>query len=452
MDETKILLSEREMPRRWYNVAPDMPTQLAPPLHPLTKQPAGPDDLKAIFPDDLIAQEMSMEPWIEMPDDVARVLASWRPTPLVRARNLEKSLGTPARIYFKNESLSPAGSHKPNTAVAQVYYNKIAGIRGLTTETGAGQWGCALAFATSLFNMECTVYMVRVSFDQKPYRKLMMQVWGAKAYSSPTDRTQAGRMIREKMPDTPGSLGIAISEAVEEAALNPELNYSLGSVLNHVLLHQTIIGLETKAQLKMAEEKTPSAVIACAGGGSNFSGLAFPFVPNKLKGENIRLIAVEPAACPTMTKGRFTYDYGDTAMMTPLLKMHTLGHTFIPPGIHAGGLRYHGMAPLVSAGIDCGLVEPVALLQRGCFESAVRFARTEGIIPAPESSHAIHAAVLEALRCKEQNSEEVIVFCLSGHGHFDLTSYEKYFNNELTDYEHPEHEIEEALKELESTI
>lgn len=449
MEETKIQLPERDMPQRWYNVAPDLPGPLSPPLHPLTKQPAGPDDLRPIFPDSLIAQEMSTEPWIEIPDDVARVLTTWRPTPLVRARNLEKALGTPARIYYKNESVSPAGSHKPNTAVAQAYYNKMAGINSLTTETGAGQWGSALSFATSLFGMECTIYMVRCSFDQKPYRKLMMQVWGGKAYSSPSDRTESGRMIREKYPDTPGSLGIAISEAVEEAAKTPNVNYSLGSVLNHVLLHQTIIGLETKAQLKLAEEKTPSAVIACAGGGSNFGGIAFPFVPNKLKGENIRLIAVEPAACPTMTKGKFTYDFGDTAMMTPLLKMHTLGHTFIPPGIHAGGLRYHGMAPLVSAGIDSGLIEPRALFQRGCFESAIQFARTEGIIPAPESSHAIHAAVQEALRCKEEKSEEVIVFCLSGHGHFDLTSYEKYFNGELVDYEHPDHEIDEALKELE---
>ncbi len=448
MEQTKIILSESEIPQRWYNVVPDLPVALAPPLHPLTHQPATADDLRPIFPESLIAQEMSRDPWVDIPDEVLRVLTTWRPTPLVRAYNLEKALGTPARIYYKNESVSPAGSHKPNTAVAQAYFNKMEGVNSLTTETGAGQWGSALSFATCLFGMECTIYMVRCSFEQKPYRKLMMQVWGGKAYSSPTDRTESGRMIRQQYPDTPGSLGIAISEAVEEAAKSPDKNYALGSVLNHVLLHQTIIGLETKAQLKQADEKLPAAVIACAGGGSNFGGIAFPFMPDKLKGGNVRLIAVEPAACPTMTKGKFTYDFGDTAKMTPMMKMHTLGHTFIPPGIHAGGLRYHGMAPLVSAGIDAGLIEPQAYGQKGCFESAVLFARTEGIIPAPESSHAIHAAVQEALRCKEEKREETLVFCLSGHGHFDLTSYERYFEGELMDYEHPDEAIEEALRDL----
>jgi len=448
MDANKILLDEKEMPQRWYNVVPDLPEPPPPPLHPLTHKPAGPDDLRAIFPMGLIMQEVSREPWIDIPDDVLRILRIWRPTPLHRARRLEERLGTPARIYYKNESVSPPGSHKPNTAVAQAYFNKVEGINRLTTETGAGQWGSALSFATCLLGMECTVYMVRCSYDQKPYRKMMMQAWGGKTYPSPSDQTHAGRQALEKDPDTPGSLGLAISEAIEDAATHDDRNYSLGSVLNHVLLHQTIIGLETIKQLKLAGEGTPNVIIGCAGGGSNFSGLSFPFIPRLRKGEPVRLVAVEPLACPTMTRGKYVYDFGDMAKQTPLLKMHTLGHGFIPPGIHAGGLRYHGMAPLVSVGIKSGLIQAVAYHQTACFESAVLFAQTEGIIPAPETSHAIHAVIQEAKRCKEQRKEELIVFNFSGHGHFDMASYEKFFRGELEDYAYPREAIEEALKDL----
>jgi tryptophan synthase beta chain len=448
METVKFTLSEREIPQRWYNVAADFPTPPAPHRHPGTHQPATADDMRAIFPMGLIEQEVSRERWIEIPDEVRRILALWRPTPLHRARRLEERLGTPARIYYKNESVSPAGSHKPNTAVAQAHFNRVEGIHHLTTETGAGQWGSALAFATTLLGMKCTVYMVRVSFDQKPYRKLMMEAWGAEVHASPSDRTAAGRQILAEHPDTPGSLGIAISEAVEEAATNADRNYALGSVLNHVMLHQTVIGQETKEQLRLAGEKRPDVVIACAGGGSNFAGIAFPFIPDKLRGEPIRLLAVEPAACPTLTKGKFAYDFGDTAKLTPLLKMHTLGHGFIPPSIHSGGLRYHGMSPLVSHALNLGLIEAASHHQTVCFESAMLFARTEGILPAPETSHAIHAAIEEARRAKAEGKERVIVFNLSGHGHFDMAAYGKLFAGELEDYDYPEHAIEEALRDL----
>lgn len=448
MESLRFLLPERELPQRWYNAVPDFPKPPAPPLHPGTLQPIKPADLAPIFAKGLIDQEISTERWIEIPDDVRRALALWRPTPLVRARRLEERLGTPARIYYKNESVSPAGSHKVNSSIPQAYFNRLDGILHLTTETGAGQWGSALAFASCHFGMDCTVYMVRVSHDQKPHRRLMMQAWGGKVFASPSDRTDAGRAVLREMPGTPGSLGIAISEAVEEAAKNPDRNYTLGSVLNHVLLHQTVIGLEAKEQLKLAGEKVPDVVLACCGGGCNFAGIAFPFFSEKLAGTPIRLVAVEPTACPTLTRGRFTYDFGDTAKLTPLLKMHTLGHGFIPPGIHAGGLRYHGVAPLVSHALDCGLIEAIAVPQIACFESAVLFAQTEGIIPAPESSHAIYAAVAEALRAKEERRERLILFNLSGHGHFDMASYQRFFDGELEDYAHPAGEIERALRDL----
>lgn len=448
IDERSIYLSASDIPEYWYNVAADLPRPLDPPLNPATKEPITPADLSAIFPMSLIEQEVSTERYIEIPDEVRRIYSIWRPTPLRRARRLEEALKTPARIYYKDESVSPPGSHKPNTAVAQAYYNKIEGVRRLTTETGAGQWGSALAFACNLFGLECTVYMVRVSYEQKPYRRTLMHIWGAEVYPSPTDRTDAGKSIREKFPDTPGSLGIAISEAVEDAAKNEDTNYSLGSVLNHVLLHQTVIGLETKKQLEIAGEKKPDVLIGCVGGGSNFAGLTFPFVPDKLKGEDIDIIAVEPAACPTLTKGEYRYDFGDTAMMTPLMKMYTLGHSFVPPGIHAGGLRYHGDAPLLCLLVDEGVVTPRAYHQVPVFEAAVLFARTEGTIPAPETAHAIKAAVDEAIRCRETGEEKCIVFNFSGHGHFDLAAYDKYLVGELEDYEYPEEKIKEALAEL----
>ncbi|MCX7831957.1 MAG: TrpB-like pyridoxal phosphate-dependent enzyme [Actinobacteria bacterium] len=448
MDEKNIYLSANEMPEYWYNIIPDLPRPLDPPLNPATLEPLKPSDLEPIFPRSLIEQEMSPERYIEIPDDIRRVYSIWRPTPLRRARRLEEFLKTPARIYYKDESVSPPGSHKPNTAVAQAYYNKIEGVRRLTTETGAGQWGSALAFATNLFNLECTVYMVRVSYEQKPYRRSLMHIWGAEVYPSPTDKTEAGRKIRQEMPDTPGSLGIAISEAVEDAAKNEDTKYSLGSVLNHVLLHQTIIGLEAKKQLELAGEKTPDYVIACVGGGSNFGGIAFPFIPLKLKGEEIEIIAVEPAACPTLTKGVYRYDYGDTAKLTPLIKMYTLGHSFVPPGIHAGGLRYHGDSPLLCLLVDEGVITPRAYRQIPVFEAALTFARVEGTIPAPETAHAIKAVIDEAIRCRENNEEKVILFNFSGHGHFDLAAYDKYLSGELEDFEYPEELIREALQEL----
>ncbi|MFC1805421.1 TrpB-like pyridoxal phosphate-dependent enzyme [Planctomycetota bacterium] len=446
-DDVKILLSEKELPSAWYNIMPDLPEPGTPPLHPGTMQPISPDDLAPLFPMGLIEQEGSMEPWIDIPGEVLDILKLWRPTPLHRARRLEKMLDTPARIYFKNESVSPPGSHKPNTSVAQAFYNKKEGVRRIATETGAGQWGSALAFACQLFDIECQVFMVRVSYEQKPYRKLMMQTWGADILPSPTDTTHAGRAILATDPDTPGSLGIAISEAIEVAATHDDTKYSLGSVLNHVLLHQTIVGLETKAQLEKAGEE-PDVLIGCVGGGSNFAGMCFPFYPDKWAGKDIKVVAVEPTACPTMTRGSYRYDFGDTAKTTPLLKMHTLGHGFVPPKIHAGGLRYHGMAPLVSLLINGGHMEAVAYHQNKVFEAAVMFARAEGIIPAPETAHAVRAAIDEALACREAGEAKTIVFNLSGHGHFDLGAYEAYFADSLEDYEYPEEAIQEAMKDV----
>ena len=447
MKEHRIDLSQNDMPKRWYNIQPDLPAPLMPPINPKTKQPLAPEDLLPIFPMNLIEQEMSFEKFIDIPEELIEVYKMWRPTPLKRAVNLEKALGTPARIYYKDESVSPAGSHKTNTAVAQAYYNKVAGIKKITTETGAGQWGSALSFACNIFDIECEVYMVRVSFDQKPYRKFMMNVWNGKAYPSPSDRTEAGRAILEKDPNTPGSLGMAISEAVEMAVKNDDTKYALGSVLNHVLLHQTIVGLEAKDQLKIAGDD-PDILIGCCGGGSNFAGFTFPFVKDKLSGKDISIIATEPTACPTLTRAPFRYDFGDTAEMTPLLKMHTLGHNFVPPGIHAGGLRYHGMAPLVSLLVDQGVVEAKAFHQTECFEASVLFARTEGTIPAPETSHAIKAVIDEALKCKAENKEKCIAFIFSGHGHFDLNSYDAYLSGKLKDFDLPEEEIQNALKDL----
>ncbi len=446
--ETRILLPQKDLPEAWFNIIPRLPEPPAPPLDPRTGKPVRPEDLLRIFPRALVEQEMSPEPWIEIPEEVRAVYRLWRPTPLRRARNLEKALKTPARIYYKDESVSPPGSHKPNTAVAQAYYNKKEGIRRLATETGAGQWGSALSFACRLFDLECTVYMVRVSYEQKPYRRTLMHIWGAEVYPSPTERTEAGRRILSENPETPGSLGIAISEAVEDAATHEDTNYALGSVLNHVLLHQTVIGLETQKQLALLEEK-PDILIACVGGGSNFGGFTFPFIGEILEGRlSAEVIAVEPASCPTLTKGVYTYDYGDTAGLTPLLLMYTLGHTFEPPGIHAGGLRYHGDAPLVCQLVKEGLIKPRAYPQTACFEAAVLFARTEGVIPAPETSHAIRAAIDEALRSRETGEEKVIVFNFSGHGHFDLAAYEAYLEGKLEDYEYPEEKIREALERL----
>ena len=448
MEEKKVFLSEKDLPREWYNVLPDLPDELPPPLHPATGKPLTPDDLLPIFPMALIEQEVSGERWIEIPEEVISAYKLWRPTPLVRAFALEDYLKTPARIYYKNESVSPPGSHKPNTAVAQAYYNKKEGVKRLTTETGAGQWGSALAFACNLFGLECTIYMVRVSFEQKPYRKSLMQAWGAQVFPSPTDRTEAGRKIRSQDPDSPGSLGIAISEAVEDAATHEEAKYSLGSVLNHVLLHQTIVGLEVKKQLELLGER-PDVMIGCVGGGSNFAGFFLPFVPDKLKdGLQIRFVAVEPTSCPTLTKGLYAYDFGDTVGLTPLLKMFTLGHNFVPPKIHAGGLRYHGDAPILCLLAKNKVVEAVAYPQNAVFEAAVTFARTEGIIPAPETAHAIKAVIDEALRCKEEGRESCIVFNFSGHGHFDMSAYDQYFSGSLEDYALPQEEIERALKEL----
>ncbi|MCS7237987.1 MAG: TrpB-like pyridoxal phosphate-dependent enzyme [Thermoguttaceae bacterium] len=443
----RVVLPEKEIPQAWYNILPDLPEPPPPVLHPATKKPISPSDLEPIFARTLIEQEMSPERWIAIPEPVREVYRLWRPTPLVRARSLEKALNTPARIYFKDESHSPPGSHKPNTAVAQAYFNKIEGVRRLATETGAGQWGSSLAFACTLFGLECTVFMVKVSYYQKPYRKTMMQLWGADVVPSPSDRTEAGRKILAADPDCPGSLGIAISEAIEAAIKDPETKYTLGSVLNHVLLHQTIIGLEAKKQLELVGDY-PDIVIGCVGGGSNFAGLAFPFVADRLRGKEVRFIAVEPKACPSMSRGQYRYDFGDTSQLTPLIKMYTLGHNFVPPGIHAGGLRYHGMAPLVSLLAKLGIVEVAAFHQNECFQAAQLFAKTEGIIPAPETSHAIRAAVVEALRCRETGQEKCILFNLSGHGICDLGAYDKFLAGELEDLEYPQEKIEEALAAL----
>ncbi len=447
--QVKVMLEENEMPRQWYNLAADLKTPGLPPLGP-DGNPISPDMLAPVFPMNLIEQEVSQERWIDIPEEVLQLLYRWRPSPLYRAHALEKALGTPARIYYKYEGVSPAGSHKPNTAIPQAWYNKQFGIKKLTTETGAGQWGSALAFAGALIGLEVKVYMVRISFDQKPFRKMMMQTWGATCIPSPSPYTQAGRDILARMPDTPGSLGIAISEAIEEAVSDPtgQTRYALGSVLNHVMLHQTIIGLETKKQLAKINEKKVDVIIGCAGGGSNFAGLAFPFVNDKINGANIDIIPVEPSSCPTMTKAPFVYDFGDTAKMTPLMPMHSLGHGYIPPPIHAGGLRYHGIAPLVSHAINEGLLNPLAIQQLECYEAAVKFARTEGIIVAPETSHAVAATIREALKAKEEGKEKVILFNLSGHGLMDLVGYEKFFAGELQNYEMPLEVIQESLKEL----
>ncbi|MFI5896616.1 TrpB-like pyridoxal phosphate-dependent enzyme [Actinoplanes sp. NPDC051513] len=434
-DATKILLSESEMPRRWYNIVPDLPAPPPPVLHPGTLQPVGPDDLAPLFPMALIEQEVSPHRYIDIPDEVIDVYRLWRPSPLYRARRLEKALGTPAKIYYKYEGVSPAGSHKPNTAVPQAFYNAAAGVRRLTTETGAGQWGTALAFASAQFGLDCEIWQVRASYDQKPYRKIMIETFGATIHPSPSTLTEAGRKVLAADPDSPGSLGIAISEAVEVAAQNPDTNYALGSVLNHVLLHQTIIGEEALLQLAKAGD-TPDVIVGCTGGGSNFAGLAFPFLREKLAGRMSPTIrAVEPASCPSLTKGVYAYDFGDTAGMTPLMKMHTLGHEFIPDPIHAGGLRYHGMSPLLSHVYELGLIEAVAKTQRECFEAGVRFARSEGIIPAPEPTHALAACVEEALRCKETGEEKVILTALCGHGHLDLPAYGAFLAGDMVDHE-----------------
>lgn len=446
MKNIKIVLSEKDMPKQWYNLAADLPTPVQPPLGP-DGRPISPDMLEKVFPMNLIEQEMSTDRWIDIPEEVLEMLYRWRPAPLRRAVYLEKYLKTPARIYYKDESVSPAGSHKPNTAVAQAWYNKQFGIKKLTTETGAGQWGSAIAFASQLLGLECKVFMVRISFDQKPFRKSLMRVWGANCVASPSHETHAGREILKKDPKTPGSLGIAISEAIEEAVGDPsgKTRYCLGSVLNHVMLHQTIIGLEAKKQLALAGEKQPDIVIGCAGGGSNFAGISFPFVCDKVHGAKIRIIPVEPTACPTLTRGPFSYDHGDVAKMTPLLPMYTLGHTFIPEPIHAGGLRYHGMSPLVSQGVVEGLLEPRAMDQIKCYEAAMLWARTEGAICAPETSHAIACAIDEAIKAREEGKEKAILFCYSGHGLMDLSGYDKFLNGELKEYSLPDSLLSEAI-------
>ena len=447
-EPTKFLLDETQLPTAWYNIIPDLPAPLPPVLHPATGRPVGPEDLAPLFPMALIAQEVSTERYIEIPEPVREVYRLWRPTPLYRARLLERALDTPAHIYYKYEGVSPPGSHKPNTAVAQAYYNKAEGIRRLTTETGAGQWGSSLAFACALFGLECTVYMVKVSYEQKPYRRSMMQAYGADVIASPSERTAAGRRILGEDPASPGSLGIAISEAVEDAATHADTHYALGSVLNHVLLHQTVIGQEAMVQMEMAGEY-PDEVIGCVGGGSNFAGLAFPFVREKLvAGRRTRILAVEPEACPTLTRGVYAYDYGDTVGITPLLKMYTLGHTFVPPAIHAGGLRYHGDAPLLCLLVREGVIEARAYHQRACFEAAVQFARAEGILPAPEASHAIRAVIDAALAAREAGERRVILFNLSGHGHFDMAAYDAYFAGTLQDYAYPRERVEAALAHL----
>ncbi len=449
MSQIKVLLQEDEIPRQWYNIVADLPSPMQPPLGP-DGNPVSPDMLAPVFPMNLIEQEVSQERWIDIPEEVLEILYRWRPSPLHRATFLEKALDTPAKIYYKNESLSPAGSHKPNTAVPQAWYNKQFGIKKITTETGAGQWGSALSFACALMGLECKVFMVRISFDQKPFRKVMMQVWNANCIASPSTQTNAGKEVLAKFPDSPGSLGIAISEAIEAAVSDQsgETRYALGSVLNHVMLHQTIIGLEAKKQLAKINEEKVDVVIGCAGGGSNFAGLSFPFVLDKINGADIDVIPVEPYSCPTMTKGPFAYDHGDIAKMTPLLPMHSLGHDFVPPPIHAGGLRYHGMSPLVSQLVVEGLVTPRAIHQLECYEAAVMFARTEGIICAPETSHAIAAAIQEAKKAKEEGKEKVILFNLSGHGLMDLQGYQSFFEGKLHDYELPQEEIQRALNAI----
>jgi tryptophan synthase beta chain len=448
VETIKYLLTEAEQPTAWYNIQADLPVPLAPPLHPATGQPIGPDDLAPLFPMALIAQEVSRERAIEIPEEVQQIYRQWRPTPLYRARRLERALDTPAKIYYKYEGVSPAGSHKPNTAIPQAFYNKQEGVRRLITETGAGQWGSSLALAGSLFGLEVLVYMVKVSYQQKPYRRALMETFGARVVASPSEETAAGRAILAAQPDSPGSLGIAISEAVEVAAQAPDAKYALGSVLNHVLLHQTVIGEEALAQLAQAGDY-PDVIVGCTGGGSNFAGIAFPFLGARLRGERgVRVVAVEPAACPSLTSGTYAYDYGDTAHLTPLVKMHTLGSTFIPPGIHAGGLRYHGMAPLVSHLLDLGLIEARAVQQLDAFAAGLQFARAEGILPAPEANHAVAGALAEALRCKEEGVGRTILFNLCGHGHFDMQAYTDYMAGKLQNYAYPAEEIAMALAGL----
>ncbi|MGY0197601.1 TrpB-like pyridoxal phosphate-dependent enzyme [Leptothrix sp. BB-4] len=452
-DQIKFLLSEDQMPKAWYNLAADLPVPLPAVLHPGTLQPVGPDDLAPLFPMALIQQEVSTERYIDIPEPVRQIFRQWRPAPLYRARRLEQALGTPAKIYYKYEGVSPAGSHKPNTAIPQAWFNREAGIRKLTTETGAGQWGTSLSFAGALFGIDVQVFQVRVSYDQKPYRRAVMETYGAQCVASPSNLTQSGRAILAQRPDHPGSLGIAISEAVELAAQRDDTKYALGSVLNHVLLHQTIIGEEAIAQLEMAGDD-PDVVVGCTGGGSNFAGIAFPFLGLQLRGgasaKKRRIVAVEPAACPSLTRGKYAYDFGDTAHLTPLTKMHTLGSTFTPPGFHAGGLRYHGMAPMVSHLKELGLIEATAYHQNACFEAGVTFARAEGIVPAPEANHAVKGAIEEALRCKREGRSEVILFNLCGHGHFDMQAYSDYFSGKLQDLNYDESELAMALAGLPS--
>ena len=450
MDTIKYQLNDDQLPAAWYNLCADLPEALPPVLHPGTGEPISPDDLAPLFPPALIQQEVSTERWIEIPEPVRQILLQWRCTPLYRARNLEKELGTPAKIYYKYEGVSPSGSHKPNTSVAQAFYNKEAGIKKITTETGAGQWGSSLALACRMFGLECLVYMVKVSYNQKPYRRAFMETFGAKCIASPSTTTASGRAILEKDPDCTGSLGIAISEAVEVAAQNDDTNYCLGSVLNHVLLHQTVIGQEALQQMEMAGDY-PDVIVGCTGGGSNFAGIAFPFLGRKLRGEgDVRIVAVEPSACPSLTKGKHAYDFGDTAHLTPLVKMHTLGSTFVPPGFHSGGLRYHGMAPLVSHVVANGYCEARSFNQLECFAAGTLFARTEGIIPAPEATHAVVGAIREAERCRDEGKAETILFNLCGHGHFDMQAYMDYNAGKLRDYAYPEEEIAMALAGLPS--
>ena len=449
-DSVKYVLDETHIPKHWYNIMADLPAPPPPVLHPGTKQPVGPDDLAPLFPMALIAQEVSAEREIEIPEPVREVYRQWRPSPLFRARRLEKALDTPARIYYKHEGVSPVGSHKPNTAVAQAFYNKEAGVKKITTETGAGQWGSSLAFAGALFGIEIKVWMVRVSYNQKPYRRALMETYGATCIPSPSPETQSGKAILAQNKDHPGSLGIAISEAVEVAATNDDTKYALGSVLNHVLMHQTVVGQEAMAQLEMAGDY-PDVLVGCTGGGSNFAGLAFPFIGAQLRGgKKVRVVAVEPSACPSLTRGKYAYDFGDTGHLTPLVKMHTLGSTFTPPGFHAGGLRYHGMAPLVSHCKELGLLDAVAYHQKECFAAGVQFARTEGILPAPEANHAVKGAIDEALRCKREGKSEVILFNLCGHGHFDMQAYMDYFSGKLVDQHYDEAELAMALAGLPS--
>jgi len=447
-DSVKIVLDESHIPKAWYNVMADLPKPPPPPLHPGTGQPIGPDDLAPLFPMALILQEVSADRWIEIPDPVRAIYAQWRPTPLYRARRLEQALGTPAKIYYKYEGVSPSGSHKPNTAVAQAFYNKDAGIKKIATETGAGQWGSALAYAGATFGLGIKVFMVKVSYEQKPYRKALMEAYGAECVPSPSRETDIGKQINERFPGTTGSLGIAISEAVEVAAKNKDTNYALGSVLNHVLLHQTVVGQEAIAALAQTGDY-PDIVIGCTGGGSNFAGLVLPFLGEQLRGgKKIKIIACEPAACPSLTRGKYAYDFGDTGRLTPLVKMHTLGADFVPPGFHAGGLRYHGMAPLVSHIQELGLMESRAYRQKACFEAGVTFARAEGILPAPEATHAVRGAFDEALRCKAEGRAQTILFNLCGHGHFDMTAYNDYFAGKLDDRDYDEKELERSLAAL----